>query len=507
MVQPLTSRHWPAASLDLVWVVMPVALIWFFVSVTPMPPNDLWWHMAAGRAMIDEQQIISDNRWAYSLPADTPYVYQSWLSEIIMYGAWQLGGVPLLAMLRLLAISGAYAIIGWHALRRAGGRAAALSLIVAALVGWSNWTLRPQTLALPVGAAFVALLSAYLDGRLRARWLAVLPLLMLAWVNLHGSFVLGLALVGAAWAGTLCDMLGPDPAQRPKRPALGPLSFAALATALACLANPLGLGIVGYLRTMLTNPPLQRLFVEWQPPRLSLDLISSGFWFYAMLLLLVVLMARGRARPSATDLLWYCGLAWLALGGVRYVMWFGLLLAPLLAQRIALLGRETERTPVRSGFSSLLLVLLSISMLATLPWLGPARALGLSQAAVDPPPSLERSLLDRTNPLDASAWLAANPIGGRFWTDLGYSSYTIWAIPNLQVFSDLRVELFPEPVWRDYFAIGRGDAASLALIERWQISHFMLSRDGQASLITLLTTTPGWCRPYEDEVTTIIARC
>ena len=117
------------------------------------------------------------------------------------------------------------------------------------------------------------------------------------------------------------------------------LTLAGLATALAALANPLGPGIFGYLRSMLGNVPLQRWFVEWQPPTIDSGVGSTGFWFYLMLLLLAFLMARTPRRASTIELLCYCGLAWLTIGGERYAMWFGLLLSPLLAQQIGALFR------------------------------------------------------------------------------------------------------------------------------------------------------------------------
>ena len=71
-------------SLDHIWILASLGLIWLFLSLAPLPANDLWWHMAAGRTMVEERSLLTTNRWAYSLPADTPYVYQSWLSEILI---------------------------------------------------------------------------------------------------------------------------------------------------------------------------------------------------------------------------------------------------------------------------------------------------------------------------------------------------------------------------------------------------------------------------------------
>jgi len=70
----------------------------------------------------------------------------------------------------------------------------------------------------------------------------------------------------------------------------------------------------GYVRDLFVNQPVQQSIIEWQPPRNELNLLSTGFWFFAILLLLAVLMAAGPRRPSAIDLLWYAGMGWLAIG-------------------------------------------------------------------------------------------------------------------------------------------------------------------------------------------------
>lgn len=505
-VRPIRRATERYLTLDHLWVFTLLALIWLFLSITPLPPNDLWWHMAAGRAMIQEGALITTNRWAYTLPADAPYVYQSWLSELIMYGVWWLGDVPLLTLTRTLVITLSYGLISWHAWRQVGqGKAVALALFLAVMVGWNNWTLRPQTLAFLPGVAFVVVLGEYRSGRLATRrLLLLLPLLMILWVNLHGSFMLGAALLALAWLGTAITVL--RSVREPNHQAgvqLQGLTLAGGATLLALLVNPLGIGIFGYVQDMLTNTPLQQWFVEWQPPENTFNLAGTGFWFYALLLLLAVLMATGPRRPTATDLLWYCALAWLTIGGVRYAAWFALVLLPLLAERLALL--LPNRPPARGSalFSTIYSASLGVMLIAVLPWFMPARYLGIEQLFADA--GRYRFLVSSSTPIAATAWLADNPIEGRFWTTMTYSSYTIWEMPEKQVFADLRVELFPVAIWEDYFTIARGDERSLAVIDRWQITHLLLPVESDLHL--LLANTPGWCEAYSDSQSAVLAQC
>lgn len=482
-----------------------LALIWVFLSLTPLPPNDLWWHMAAGRTMVAEGAWLRDNRWAYTLPADTPYIYQSWLSEICMYWLWRVGNVPLLALARMLLIAGSYALMSWHAWRRGGPTGALGALLLAILVGWSNWTLRPQTFALLPGVAFGVVLGEYGSGRMHPRRLVRLPLLMLVWVNLHGSFILGLALLGVSWLGALIDAAR-DGTLRSFNGRVRALTLAGVATGLAALIHPLGLNVFGYVRGMLTNAPSQQLIVEWQPPRNTVDLLATDFWFFVVLLLLAVLMARGPRRPSWTDLLWFCGLAWLALGGGRYIIWFGLFMMPLLAEQIAPLASQHKRTLTRAQQAGATGALIAVLVVA-LPWFGVNRVVGAEQSRLFASEGPYRTLLADTTPIAAAQWLGAHPPERHLWSNMTYNSYLVWAAPAIPVFIDQRVDMFPLDLWKDYNTIAAGSPQSLELLERWQVSTVLLDQRRDTRLLDRLKATPGWCIRYRDQDAIVLSQC
>lgn len=489
------------------WVLALLSIAWVFLSITPLPPNDLWWHMAAGRTMVSEGAWLRENRWAYTLPPDAPYVYQSWLSETVLFVVWKLGDVPLLAMTRMVAIVGAYALMSAHAWRRSGGGiATAAALLLAIMASWDNWTLRPQTLALLPGAAFVVVLDGFLSNHTPARRLYLLPVLMLLWVNLHGSFVLGLVLVGLAWLGTLIDTIhnwakriDAPSQQRPLRT----LTLAGLASGAAAMIHPLGLDVFPYIRHMLTNAPSQQYISEWQPPVISYNLLSNDMWFFIILLLLAVLMARSPRRASTISLLWFCALSWLAFGGGRYIMWFALLLMPLLAEQIAA-HAGTQQQPMRTN---LLVAVLALVAVIALPWFGLNRLLGAEHSTLFATTGQHRTMLADTTPIGAATWLNEHQIAQPMLANMTYSSYTVWSNPNIKVFADQRVDMFPIEIWDEYFDLQEADERSKQLQERWNIRSMLLDVRRDKKLLTFVTQTPSWCERYRDRDSAIFEHC
>lgn len=496
------ARPLPALRLDQLWALFAVCLVAGFISLTPTGPNDFWWHLKAGQ-LIAESGIPTTNLFAWSLPADQPYVYQSWLGELLFYRLYQLGGLPLVVFARNLLGAAAYTLVAIEARRRSGSwRLAALAVLLAGAMTINNFSTRTQNWSWLPFVLVVSLLGRYVDGELGARWLAALPLLMLFWVNAHGAFVMGLLVAGAFAAGETARRLLRQPYALPWR-RLRPLYLALGAMALAVLANPLGLGVIGYVRTLLSDTSSQRLINEWQTPD---PRNLAGAAFYLGVLAAIAAFGLQRRRPTLTDLILVCGLAWQAFVGVRYVIWFGMAAMPIM---VGALG--TPRTPLaaptppaareRGGDAAANMVLAALLLLlvvALQPWLKPALPLPAPYRELYVELPGAPLLFDRLTPVAAVEHLRAEPCAGRLFNELGYGSYTAWALfPAAQHFIDPRVELFPFALWSDYIAISEGRDLD-RLLDQYQIGCVLLDRSLQPELAAHIASLPGWTRSFGD---------
>ncbi len=180
-----------APTLDHVWLAVALALLALRPLLTPIPPNDFWWHLATGRAIVAQGQIPVVDSFSYTRFGQ-PFFNQGWLAQLFMYGLHQLGGVPLIIITQALVIALAYWLLLRLCIRRSGSVRLSVALLLLATVplSFSNWIVRPQSYALPIFAGFLTILTEYRLGMSRRLWL--LPPLMALWVNLHGTFVLGL---------------------------------------------------------------------------------------------------------------------------------------------------------------------------------------------------------------------------------------------------------------------------------------------------------------------------
>ena len=499
-------RALPLPGLEHLWVILVLTVVGVFIALMPTAPHDFWWHLKAGQ-LVAEHGIPRTNLFAWTLPADHPYIYATWLGEWLFYALYQVGGLqaPVLAR-NLLGLAG-FTLVAIEARRRSGSwRLAALAALLAGAMTINNLTTRTQNWSWVPFGLYVLILGAYVDGRVRRRALLAMPPIMAFWVNVHGAFVLGLALIALVACGeTLRRLFNHPRAMSWER--LGALYLAAAATAAAALLNPIGPGIFDYVVRLLTDPPSQGLVVEWQPPT---PRGIAGVVFFASILVLLVGFGLARRRPTVTDLLLACAFLWLAWGGQRYVVWYGMVAMPLLAQSLAAPRSPFARArrPARLVLPSTLLTLPLLGALvavqpplkATLPLPQPYKAL-----FVDLPGAPE--LFSADTPVGAANYLRAHPIDGQLFNEMGYGSYLDWALfPVAQVFVDPRVELYPLALWQDYVAISEARDERRLLVDKYNVERVLLDRVRQPRLAAALTADPGWEREYADDRAEIYRR-
>jgi hypothetical protein len=493
--------------LDHLWVLVALGAVGIVISISRTVPNDFWWHLKAGE-LIATSGIPTTNIFAWTLPADTPFIYQSWLGEWLFYVLYQVGGLPFVVFARNMLGLAAFALVAVEAQQRSGSwRLASGAVLLAALMSINNLTTRTQNWSWIPFALLLLLLGAYVRQRLGPRWLVALPLLMIFWVNVHGGFMMGILVMGAFVVGeTLRRLLRQPYALNWDR--LRPLYIAATAMIAVTVINPLGPGIFGYVLTLLTDAPSQGLVNEWQPPS---PRSAAGWFFFVSVIMLLVAFAWSRRRPTITEILLTCGMLWIAFNGARYVVWFGMAAMPILVQSfsaprsVPVPGLSEQQRPPRQQrvgsppINAVLALVVLLSVIIVQPWFKPALPLPETYREAFAPVPGAPLLFANDTPVGAAEHLRAEPCAGNLFNEMGYGSYLIWALyPAEQVFVDPRVELFPLALWEDYVNISRGQHTA-ALFDEYDIECVLLDVDDQERLADLMPTLPGWERTYSDE--------
>jgi hypothetical protein len=499
----LLNRFLSKITIEHLWALTVVIGIFAFVNTHPIRPHDFWWHLAVGRDIVTTQQIPQTDIYSYTrLGEPYPSYNIFWFMEVFLFVVYRAGGPILTILTQSFLITSAYIVILWISYRKSQSwRTAAFGVLFAAAMGFGNWNVRPQAITYLLGAMIFLGITEY---RLTKKkfWLALFPAVMIVWVNSHGSFPIGLALIGCWIADEAWNIL----INRFRKHAwdlkpIFPSVFAFVVSALACLVNPLGLGIITYLGGMAGNTTVQNNILEWMPP--TLNSLEGGI-FYVGLLLLAVLMAESPKRPNFFEVITFLLFGVLGIKYIRGVVWFGLVIGPVAAVHLAALFTQLGwgKPPARQTASVRhlnLIFLLALVFLGfiSLPWF----------KQFFPFVPAKRGLISVETPIQATQYILDHHLSPQIFHDMAFGSYLIWAAqPTYKVFVDSRIELFPEEIWDDYWAISSVQSNWSGLLDKYQVNTLMLEPVKQAVLIEAVKEAPGWSLVYEDPAAVIFAR-
>jgi hypothetical protein len=469
-------------SYDLLWlslallVILPIALL---LSITP---HDYWFYVRIGRDILESGVIPRVDTFSYTYPG-RPIFYQPWLSAVIFWLAHSIGGATFTFLLRYICIGTAYGLL-WALMRYLGSgpKLATLLLIPLGLSSSMNWSMRPQLLAYPLFVLMLWVLWHWQTGRPKLMW--ALPLVTLLWVNLHGSFVLAFVLMGSALLFGAGD--------RKK------LAIWLAVSLLMTLVNPRGIYVWEFVPSMLASPSDQLFATEWRPP-------TNAGWqmniFYAWLLLFIPLAALSPRRLALLEWIWFLGFGWLALSGLRYVIWFMFIMAALTGPLLSELWRSFRPQPppreTNLTFNYFLAGSILLLPLLLLP--------GIRESwwAEAPAPYNETS-----TPIAATKWLAAHPeLEGPLFAEYTFSSYLTYALPSRLLWIDNRFNAYPPEHWEKYQTISSAEYTWDKLLDADKVNLLMLSLTTQKKLVQAVEDSKTWCTQYRDKKAVIFARC
>lgn len=467
-------------TLDRVYVAGALAVAVAAALCTIVRPHDFWWHLANGRTIVTTGVFPTADTFTYTQQGE-PFFNQMWLAQVWMYLLYRAGGVALVVTAHAAAIGLAYAMLLRLCVRLTGRyRLSALLLLAVVLpLSFSNWAVRPQPYAFPLFVAFLAALiyDSETPDRSRAVRQWSLPLLMTLWVNIHGSYVLGLGMVTLAAVMALMASRTTGSPRDARR-----LVLVAIATWLATSLNPRGPAVLAYVVKLMTNPSVATVS-EWQPLA-PVDFAST--LYYVIGLLLVVVLVYSSRRPEVKEVLVAIGLLLLGFTAQRHTTWFALAGAPLLALHLGAMLKRPRPDPGIPAMNVAVVAMLAVAIGAALPW---------SRVALAPPPL---NTLTMETPVAATQALAEMPERPeRLYNDVGYGSYLAYALPSQKTFIDTRFELFPGEQVDDYRALAEGRDLE-AMLAKYDFDALLLSHEYQPALIDRLEQAQDWTAKYED---------
>jgi len=489
-----------------------VAAFFFLVALPrpaiPLIDGDVWWHLRAGEEVLRTGAVPRVDTWSIA-GAGMPWTSQDWLSNVVMALAYRLGELgPTVLSIGFSLLVVAALVLLWRGIglrdRQIGWLARVVWLAAGLTVAGPVVGVRVQVVDLPLAAASLVVAWAYVARR-RPLVLAWLPVLAVAWANLHAGWPLLFLLVGAVAVGEALDRL----ARRDVTPeplawsGLGWLVVALVASLAAIAINPNGIALYGYPLETSAIAAHRDFLAEWAPP----DLGSFPGQVLAGFLLLGVLptLALGWRRLRTGDLLVLAGMTIMAAGSARFLLVAGpigaaivaLGLAPWLSSTAA--GRAIGPVFARMARQpSAAQARLNLALAAVLAVGGVLVTVGRVSPAAQ-----ERAIAEHM-PVAAVDWILANDPGDRPFNTYAWGGYLGFRRPDALVYIDGRSDIYGDGPIRAY-----ADAISLRsdpslLLDRHAIDHVLFNTSHVFA--DWLDESGGWQRVYRDAQASVWVR-
>src|SRR5438128_6219922 len=178
-----------------VGTVLPAAAVVLtaLLAFRRLDDTDMWWHLAAGRWIVEHHAIPRTDTLSYMLH-DAPWINLQWLFDLSVYSLYRTGGPTLLVLASTLLYAGATALL-LKSLRLAlGPIAACLMTLWGVAIAQGRFVIRPEM------ASFlfleIVLFVCATGSRTGGRRLWLLPPVLAFWANTHGLFVIGAFVIG-----------------------------------------------------------------------------------------------------------------------------------------------------------------------------------------------------------------------------------------------------------------------------------------------------------------------
>jgi hypothetical protein len=461
------------------------ALLFLTFGFTEMAGSDLFWHVAGGREILDQQTLWLKDTWSYT-EYGQPWSNHEWLADVVYFLWADAAGLSTLVYWKWAIIVFIYCGLQSVLWRHTRSNVVAIVLSLAALaVAAPFLDLRPHLYTL---AGFVILLLMVVD---RAPKLWSLALLFLIWANVHGGFVFGLmalTILLFPWRNLSTESF---------RAYIKTLAICGL----ACLINPDGIEIFLLPLTYAfdSSSPYKQL-AEWLSPFAAGGIRSELFFWVAPLTLLTVLgsiylqVKEKRSVAWESIALLFLTLA-MSLTSRRFIPLFGIAFAlasaPLLSYVVGKIGRGFLQLPVLVG-----LLVLAIFRLYPFP---------LAHA-----PAFHYLAAESLYPKEVMNFAKTNNLNGRVFAYYNWGGFLhLHTDGQLQVFIDGRANtVFDDETYLTYVSVLSQEPGWLAKIEASGADFFLwpIERAGGQQKLKALKESGRWRPVYVDAVGYLVAR-
>jgi len=493
---------------DLIFAALLGALVFTPLSVRLLGDAGIGWHIRTGQQILATHVVPRVDPFSSSMGA-RPWFAWEWLYDLVVGELEVTMGLNGVVWFTSVVIAAVFAL-GFRMLMTRGTNVlvALVSVLLALAASMIHFLARPHVLSWLFALIWFWILDASerggVSGRGGRNWLWALPLLMLVWVNVHGGFLLGFALLGSFWIGALWTWLRAKDSgieQAFGKIAAGKhswdLAWIGLFSAAASLVNPYGWKLHSHIVSYLSDRFLMDHIEEFQSP--NFHGVAQRCFVVLLLITLATLAARGR-ELRVSQVLTVLFAVYTGLYASRNIPVSSLLLAMVVGPLVPSKGLapkfSQKMASVQGGLRGHLWPVVAIVVTI---WIaanaGRAGSTKIMDAHFDP----------KRMPVDAVTYLEKHEVPGPVLSPDYWGGYLIYRLyPKQRVVVDDRHDFYGDTFFKSYLKMVHVELGWEEFLREHEVSCLLLPRN--AALTNILLETRDWKPIYRDELAIAFVR-
>lgn len=474
----------------------------FFLGLLLTPGRDLLkdcdtgFHIRTGEYILETLSIPKYDIFSFRTPS-REWINTAWLSDVIMALIHKISGLTGIVVFFALLISLSYFLF-FKVVQAKNVNIIFVTIITFIIILFSEI----HALARPHIFSWIFVLIWYyvLDSfwYKQNNYLYLLPPLMLLWVNLHGSFLLGFVLLGIYFVGDLINLFTMNKQVYMRNAKILGLTIA-LCVLAACV-NPYGYHLIFYPFELVSNKFIVDRISEFLSPNFH---ELNAIFFELLLLLSISIFLLSTKRVNTIELILIIFFTHMGFYSIRNVVYFGIIVAPILGKHAesilqnsktalgTFLKRREENLSAIDGSSyGYIWIFLVLSLVVA------GVKVGLLKYAFD----------EKVKPVTAVNFLQKENIQGNMFNDDEFGDYIIYsAYPQYKVFIDGRIgAAYEDERFKEYLKVIHFELGWEQVIWKYDMKWIIFETD--SALSRFLLERRDWHLIYSDKVANIFVR-
>lgn len=486
----------PVSNIVRIFPSLLIYLMIFFYLSNPTIDPDFGWHLVYGEKLLNHRQFLFNDIFSWTMPGYT-WFNISWTYDVLVYWIFShYGFTPLSVFEGLIFCLIYYMSIKPYKLPFLGKMIIAylFTFFMSNLAGPGLRVQIFEILNITIFNFIIFKIDKYKNYNLSL----LFPILMLFWVNIHGSFIVGLYLIGIFITAKFVNLFLYKKKIESHSPGLLLKQTLVYVTSLilsfgAVFINPSGYKIILQILEYLPQKRVSGIN-EWFPISFSTDIWLLMFlWTVAVLIIIVKKRRSTYGLYHAISILVF---AYFAYKSRRMISPYFIVSLPVFLQVI-----EKKSARWKSNILNIIVFAFLISSVIT----------GIYRLYQNN--FFNFTLVDycRFGPkcsVDASKFLKKNPLPDHSLTSYNFGGFTLWQNPESRVFIDGRMDQWQKNGYRvfaDHQEILSN--TNIALFNQYNFNAVYIQAENQlAGILKKQQKTGGYKVVFEDANAIIFMR-